>query len=285
MWPTLLLVALVGPPCYGSVRGDVFDSTTGRAYGAMSVRIDDLDLKRKERFFDSKFEFDSVPCGEHQIIVQVIEGLNATIHTVRVPIVVRPGEEAALRVPVLLASTKPATSVELVVGRDAPPGATFDVRIRTEPSRLRVGDRPVVRVRIRNRTNRATWLVRALDGSTWGRFPQIGMQITGPEGGFAVPGYGLCGNRSGMGARDIVRIGPGKEFDPFAGGWFPYDIQSGTFRRPGRYRLTFTYSSMERDSRRWSASPNLPMGDEISNLLALVSRVELRDSLEFVVDP
>jgi hypothetical protein len=293
VWIATLIGLLAADPsglkraCVGTVRGEVFDATTGRSYPHIGAKIEGLNRESTIPFLDSKFEFLAIPCGERVLVVEVMEGLtNPTTHTIGVPVQVTEGFDSTLRVPVLLDATKPATARDLVVGRDAKTSGPFEVRIRTAPRHLRVGDHPGFQVKIRNRSKSPAWLVRALDGSCeGGRSPRIDMKIAGPFRGFQYQSYGRCGNTSGMGPDDIVQIDPGKEFDPFVRESMPYGIAAGSFALPGRYRVTFTYSSMEQDSRRWSGSPSHQLQDDIAARLALVSRVELSDSLEFDVAP
>src|SRR5262249_7285667 len=144
--------------------------------------------------------------------------------------------------------------------------------------------RPSFLVAITNRGARAVALVSSLDGSTEGmRYPVVSIRIEGPEGGFPRQPMARCGNMNTLSPSDFVFLGPAESFDPFAAGWVPPGLQQ-SLRKPGRYKATFCYSTMDTDVRHWlgdwGANRLYP---QLSKLFREVPLVELTAATEFIV--
>lgn len=152
-------------------------------------------------------------------------------------------------------------------------GLPLECRISAKPQ-LRVGTRPVVDVRIFNRTADEIYLVGSLDASDvrW-RYPHAYFEVTGPDGRPAVRGGARCGNRNALRAQDFVKIAPGASLDPYQRvddyGFFATEqLSERTFAAVGPYRIRFHYSSAEPDLAQWMGE-----GPPRAELLRLFSRV------------
>jgi hypothetical protein len=176
----------------------------------------------------------------------------------------------------------------VAIGSRAPvrPG-DLEASIRSRKPRYRIGETPEFRVRIRNRGAASVLLVQSVDDSDWWASPRVNIGIEGPSGGFVVPVHVRCGNNNGVSAADIAKVGPGKEFDPYAGGWLDSRLHSGRFTKPGRYTATFRYATTETDARRWMEGPclNCDLPGILRDLLVQVPAVELTATTEFDVVP
>jgi hypothetical protein len=116
---------------------------------------------------------------------------------------------------------------------------------------FRVGDHPRFMVRARNRSHQTVMLPRCGDGSEDGlRTPRMGIDVTGPEGGFFLLRGMRCGNTNGLFLSDFTETPPGGKFDPYGPG-LESRVRGGQFRKPGTYSARFHYSTKEPDARRW----------------------------------
>lgn len=152
-------------------------------------------------------------------------------------------------------------------------------------STFRVGDTPAFQFRILNRSGRALLLVRSLDGSAEDRrSPRVDVTIRGPAGALRPPPSVACGNMNSLADGDFFELAPGAAFDPLEQGFRPLILSRGVFPVPGRYQLTFTYSTNEPDVRRWLGWPE-PTGvsKSLSAKLRRVPRVDLSCVTEFDV--
>lgn len=127
------------------------------------------------------------------------------------------------------------------------------------------GEAPGVTVEIKNNSNEKAYLVRALDGSDIKRrFPYACFTITKVgDTAYATKMYGRCGNIDPITVEDFVEVKPGASFNPFKRtipytdreNIFAYDIKlidTANFSNPGKYVITFFYSTMENDFTKWS---------------------------------
>jgi hypothetical protein len=178
---------------------------------------------------------------------------------------------------------QPAPPPPLTIGANTPVGpGDLEVTIRPARKHIVVGDSPVFEVRIRNRASVPVVLVQSVDGSDIGKSPKVTIEITGPEDGYVLRSSGRCGNTNGVGPGDFVEVGPGEEFDPYAGGCIG---SRGRFERPGKFTATFRYSTTETDPRRWMAGPWL--GSDVSEsdreIFSRVPAVVLEAKTSFIV--
>jgi len=222
-----------------------------------------------------------VPLGSHTLFVAVIGA-----RPLRPQIDVVPGEndigDIVIEHPDAFDPDSVAIGSQAAVRPD-----DLEATIRPAKPRYRIGDTPEFRVRIRNRGAASVFLVQSVDDSDWWASPRVNIGIEGPSGGFVVPVLVRCGNNNGVSAADIAKVGPGKEFDPYAGGWLDARLRGGRFTKPGRYTATFRYVTTETDARRWMAGPcsNCDLPEILRDLLVQVPAVELTATTEFEIVP
>lgn len=218
------------------------------------------------------FRIDMVPAGDWKVRVFVPER-----ETLTVPIVV-PAEDVDVG-ELLVDPDAVSPSAPLV----RTPSTDLVATIRA-PS-FGIGDRPQFDVRIANHGTAAVWLVRAVEGSDRIKSPEARIDIAGPVGGLDRLLLGRCGNTSGVHEDDFVAILPGKEFDPFAGGWSSPD--DARFVLPGTYTATFHYATRARSVDRWVAGPcdDCEVGPALRRKIEEVLAVELTATTTFEVRP
>ncbi len=161
----------------------------------------------------------------------------------------------------------------------------LEATIHPVKSKYRVGDTPEFHVRIRNRGEAAVLLVQSVDASDAWASPRVNIDIAGPDSGFVVAPLVRCGNNNGISAADFAEVGPGKEFDPYAGGWLDSKVRNGRLAKPGRYAATFRYVTKETNPRHWMGGPcgTCDLAPTLRDLLARVPAVELTATTTFEV--
>lgn len=134
------------------------------------------------------------------------------------------------------------------------------------------GESPQVLVRMRNESQEPVVLVGSLDASDikW-RYPFCYFEIEGPPDAQAW-GLGRCGNMNPLRPQDFVSVQPGKDFDPYARvddyGFFDNSqMDWHAFAVPGKYRLTWVYSTASEAPQEWLGDGTL---GEVSELLKRV---------------
>jgi hypothetical protein len=136
--------------------------------------------------------------------------------------------------------------------------------IRSDKTIYHPGETPAITVEINNNSNEKAYLVRALDGSDIKRrFPYAYFTITKVgDTAYKTKMYGRCGNIDPITVADFVEVKPGALFNPFKRtipytdreNIFAYDIKlidTANFSTPGKYVITFFYSTMESDFTKW----------------------------------
>ena len=166
----------------------------------------------------------------------------------------------------------------------------LECEIKAEATTVRVGQKPVIDVAIKNGGDEVVKLVGSLDASDcrW-RFPYCYFEIEGPEG-YKPPSIGRCGNMNTLRRQDFVDLAPGKTFNPFRSvdgyGFFSaHQISEQTFTMPGEYRITFVYSTKSEDIDEWMGDSPLQEDDVLVDLWRTVPKLELRsNTLKFMVE-
>src|SRR5882672_1180646 len=137
-----------------------------------------------------------------------------------------------------------------------------------------LGERPRFRVRITNHASREVLLVPPLDGSMYGRSPQVTFAYAGPPSGVRAIEFAVCGNRSPMSTDDFVSIRPGGSIELFG----KPGIEDGAvrFSQPGVYVARFEYSTEQNDLREWLGDfrPDA-LGEDWRSRFRRVPRVDL----------
>jgi hypothetical protein len=179
-----------------------------------------------------------------------------------------------------------AAAAEVVIGRNVVDGApAIACSLSPVPGSLRVGRSPEFHVRLFNAGHGRMRLPRILDGSDSERSPRIQMDLAGPEGGLTHRGLLRCGNERSLTASDFVELGPGESFDPFVGGFRLAILDATCFAKPGDYRATFRYSTLDPDVRHWMGDRwnALPPDAQLREILENVPRVEVARTIAFTV--
>ncbi len=155
--------------------------------------------------------------------------------------------------------------------------------------RFRVGDKPSLEARIRNRGKSPVVLVRSTQASDRWASPRVWIDITGPDSGFFVPPrqQPLLRENDGVTPGHFERVAPGAEFDPWAAGSLDRNLVEGRFLKPGRYRATFHYDTTETNGRNWMGEPCgiCEMPASLREILEEVPAVSLSAAVEFDVVP
>jgi hypothetical protein len=259
----------------GVLTGTVVDAGTGKPVPFANVVV--LGARRGALSDEAgAFVITAIPPGSHTIRIQVIG-----CEPVSVERAILGGANPPLEVAVRSRWPLREATVEL----DSVPAARdFDCTIRPARAGLTVGDHPEFVVRIHNRGTREVLLPPSLDGSDAGRFPAVTITLEGPPEGLRAPGLARRGNRNALRAGDFMSVPAGGSFDPFANGWWPIAIATGTFERAGRYRATFHYSTNETQATSWLGRP-LPqrLDPNLVEAFHHVPRVDTRCSCRFEV--
>lgn len=157
-------------------------------------------------------------------------------------------------------------------------------------STYKMGEAPAIRVRIRNESDQAVYLVGSLDGSEAGmRYPHCGFEIRDSTGQLVEPRYARCGNTNPLRPADFVRVAPRSVFDPYMeidyGGFFgSYLLTLGrkTFSKPGRYKLRFHYSSANPKLEDWLGDGKLGQDrgrdQKLTDLLRKVPKLDIESN-------
>jgi hypothetical protein len=110
------------------------------------------------------------------------------------------------------------------------------------------------------------------------------VQIDGPPEGFVVEREDDAGGAKGLRKKDLATVKPGNSFDPLITGWKPANLRYGKFKKPGKYRLVFQYSTFESDGNRWLGDTRFTdSATALAKRLIYVPLAQLADSVSFVV--
>ncbi|HOX08758.1 MAG TPA: hypothetical protein PK280_20350 [Planctomycetota bacterium] len=113
------------------------------------------------------------------------------------------------------------------------------------------------------------------------RYPHCYFEITDPDGQDGQVLEVRCGNKNRLRVADLVPVPAGGKFDPYARGLEGglYRFSDETFRKPGRYRLRFVYST---DGTNWDGDlgekPTQEEALEIARRLKLVPKVTIKSN-------
>ncbi|MBC8290196.1 MAG: hypothetical protein H8E37_07750 [Planctomycetes bacterium] len=155
-----------------------------------------------------------------------------------------------------------------------------------------VGESPEIEVRLHNKTEQAVTLVGSLDASDMGwRYPYCIFDIKGPPGHLG-PGIGRCGNTNPLRKKDFVKVAAGEKFDPFMRiddyGFFDSSgLDFTRFQVPGKYKVTFKYSTKSSNLQKWVGLEAPPAKDsEVARLFGQVPKFETKsNTIELTFGP
>lgn len=158
----------------------------------------------------------------------------------------------------------------------------FELRIDADKSEYAVGEQPRFTATLTNNSNDAVMLARPLDGSDFGRFPQLMWTVTAPEDAKALEPLGRCGNTNPITTGAFFSL-PAGESVVLSGAWSgvaPHELNRG----PGRYAIQLMYSTDSEDARGWIGGPMVDrdarqLERKIAPLLAQVPRITVKSNV------
>jgi hypothetical protein len=160
------------------------------------------------------------------------------------------------------------------------PHASLVCKLSVEKTTYKIGEIPVIKVAIKNISNKDVYLIGSLDGSEIKRrMPYCYFDIEKPRPDIIQ--YGFCGTTNPLRASDFVLVRAHSSFNPYQpvdnyGFFTSYMIgDTATFRNPGVYKIQFHYSTMSGNINRYKG-----MGSSADSVLQKqrfekVPRVEL----------
>jgi hypothetical protein len=151
--------------------------------------------------------------------------------------------------------------------------------------KLKVFETPSFRVRIHNRGSRPVLLPYCNSWSSWWSSPRATIEIQSPynafTGGWGTNGTYVANGRYDVWARDLVELQPGEWFAPYGMVDVEPNFEGKTATRPGRYGVTFRYSTSGMDASSWTTYIPSP---QLLERFAQVPVVELEAKADFKVD-
>jgi hypothetical protein len=154
--------------------------------------------------------------------------------------------------------------------------------IRGDPTCM-LGTAPKITVALINQSDSGIYLVGSLDASDcqW-RYPHCYFEVTGPDGAPATRSTARCGNMNQLREKDLVRVRPGSNFDPYQTiddqGFFSADeLSPRTFHAAGNYRVRFVYSTRNSDIRDWGGWVVAPNA-KILSMFKRVPKVDVKSN-------
>jgi|GEM_PF-755486 hypothetical protein len=187
--------------------------------------------------------------------------------------------------------SKPA----IAVPQDEPVPEQADLSVSAVIGRIKsqyvVGDVPQIQVWLQNDSTEPVILLGSVDGSgSRRRYPHCYFEIEGPpefEGEWWGAG---CGNLDPLRRRSFVTVEPREQFDPYSRDdgfhFMTYPPMNWrTFAAPGKYRLTWVYSTASNDPQKWVGDGTV---DPIRDLLERVPRGTVRSNtveIEYAAPP
>jgi len=163
----------------------------------------------------------------------------------------------------------------------------FNCVLTPDKESYNLGETPNITVEIKNNSKKPAYLVRALDGSEckW-RFPYAYFTISKiGDTSYKTRSYGRCGNMDEINSRDFVEVKPRASFNPYrqtspnsdGENIYAYDFKlkdKNNFLEPGKYLITFFYSTMETDFSKWRGRLAGALKDEeYKKMVSLFSKV------------
>jgi hypothetical protein len=232
---------------------------------------------------DGEFIIKDIPAGAYTLKV------SAMGHKFKeVDVVVEKEGIVELQIEVIEIGLSDAEAASIPIGSEVSASSDdFNCELVLGSDSLKVGDSLSFVARIRNNSSEKVYLIRFLDGSDAGRFPQVTIEIDGPTGGFEMPsGIARCSIMGALKLDDFSAVQPGDVFEPFKGKFQPIEFEYGRFAQPGQYTVRFTYSTLSDDIRDYQG---YPPREKISNVIVKridqVPRIEIVKSVSFNVDP
>lgn len=158
----------------------------------------------------------------------------------------------------------------------------FRCEISSSKSEYSIGETPEVSVKIINNSGQEVYLIGSLDGSEAGmRSPQCYFSITKPKKD-PLPAFARCGNMNALRSENFRKVEAGETFYPFQSdkkGFFfsSYQLQrKDHFRLPGKYRITFYYSTLSKDLQDYLGDGK--SSEELVSLFAQMPHIELESN-------
>ncbi len=157
------------------------------------------------------------------------------------------------------------------------------------------GEVPKIIVAIKNNSNKPICLVNALDGSDvkW-RFPHAYFAIAKvKDTTYQTKIYARCRNTNEITAKDFVELKPDSTFNPYKI-HFPYRpdniyafdykiMDTSNFSAPGKYLISFYYSTNEIDFSKWTGGFSSKFGvgvyENMLKLFANVPKIEISSNV------
>jgi len=155
----------------------------------------------------------------------------------------------------------------------------FECLITTRKQVYKIGETPKITVSIKNNTGKDVYLIGSLDGSEvrW-RIPYCYFKINKPTID-TLPVLRRCGIVNPLRKEDFVLVKAGETFDPYQSvddyGFFSSNEinRKENFRKPGKYSITFCYSTMPTGGYGFAANVNKT--PELKTLLSNLPKIEL----------
>jgi hypothetical protein len=275
----------IGSPTVGAFRGRVED----RAFptkGLQGANVAVFEMPTRTRTDgDGNFMIDSIPAGTYRVTVAKM-GYRAEQCTVSIVA----GNETSQDFHLTFLDYCDAVAMAESAGVDVNVEAE-QILCEIVPGKddFQVGDLPEFDVVLRNGSKKSFFLIYSVEGSAeYERYPYAALEIHGPKDGIAIPGGALigCGWLNRIRYWDFEWLQPGDFIKVYRNGhgWMPIELYYGRFVKPGRYVVTFHYSTKEGDTVAWLGRGDMSEPEEgFWELLHLVPRVELIDSIEVLV--
>jgi len=278
------------PDSLGIVSGIVVSKEDGLALKNASVIVRGKALGASTKG-TGQFRIDRVPIGRQTLRVMMVGRKRVDLE-----VTVLPGENPLGTIPLEFQAIR--------IADDGPPvqpyrGGTVGSLVRgiedqiacivriPEPEPT-VGDRLQIDVRLYNLSRVETVLPLGRAGcdefgSAGAQYPKIWIKVDGPPEGFVVEANGGLSETTELQIRDLPAVKPGDGIDPLRRGWRPRDLASGRFKKPGKYRVTFHYSTYESKASQWFEEANSESANALTQRLSRVPLVRVEDSVSFVV--
>ena len=262
----------------GLITGTVLDAETGDpvAYANVIVVGTSCGAMTLE---NGVFTISDVPVGTTDLRVMMMGYPSQTLHGVVVE------AEEATELIIRLDKFWPESESEQrsLVGTDVDvTDNELQCEITPLTDRFNVGDCPSFKVTIYNVSPKTFYLVGAIDGSErQARYPHVTLTIEGPDGGIKKPRLLGCGHINRLKLRDFVHVRPWGVFEPISSPfWEPTDFIYSRFAKPGRYSVTFRYSSEAIDYANWAGrSTSDRVSQDVVETLKKVPRVTIGCSI------
>jgi hypothetical protein len=269
-------------PHTGTVKGLILDANSGAPIAFANVLIVGTSLGGMT-MDDGSFTIPEVPFGVVKIAVLLMSYRPLKLDSV----VIQSGKETFLNITLEKIWPEQESESRFVVGTEVHISADdLSCQIQPAKERFTVGDTPNFDVVLRNNSDETFFLVGAIDDSeSKTRYPHVTLTIEGPENGISSPKFARCGFQNPLTMRDFVEMPPGGTIEPITCPfWPPSDAVHARFAKPGRYVITFQYSSNEIDYAHWVGTSSGGFAPQpVIDTLKRVPRVEVECSITIEV--